>query len=37
MKIVGMVGAILGIFIIVLLLVFIYCCLILSSRYDNEK
>lgn len=31
MKIIGMVGAILGIFIIVLLLVFIYCCLVISK------
>lgn len=31
MKIVGMVGAILGIFIVVLLLVFIYCCLIIGK------
>jgi hypothetical protein len=31
MKIIGMVGAILGIFIVVLLLVFIYCCLIIGK------
>lgn len=36
MKIIGLGGLVLGAFIFVLLLMFIFCCLIISGR-DNDK
>lgn len=35
MKIIGLTGSVVGVFVIVLLLVFIYCCLIIGK--DDRK
>lgn len=38
MKITGLGGLVLGAFIIIILSIFAYCCMIISSRYDdNDK
>ena len=37
MKIVGLGGLILGTFVFALLLIFIFCCLVISGRDDDKK
>lgn len=37
MKIIGVMGAVIGLFLIIVLLVFIYCCMVISGEIDNER
>ena len=37
MKIIGIGGLVLGVFIFIILSIFAICCMIISSRYDDEN